>query len=334
MTTAAAVNNAANNTAAATSKSAASGKSLAQNFDTFLTMLTTQLKHQDPLSPMDSTQFTNQLVQFAGVEQQINANSNLEKLISATSMNTGAQAVNYIGRAVEADTNQVPLQGSVDTQSNTIQLANGKATFKYALSETSTSTLLRIKDSTGAVVRTLSGDVTKGIHEITWDGEDSAGTAMAAGSYTVEPVVTNSKGDKVATTTYTSTRTGNAAFSYTLAKDAKTCSVVIKDSTGTIVRTLPGDLTKGRHEVKWDGKDKSGNDLPDGNYTATIAALDGGGETIDSAVTVYGKVTDVASDDTGTLIGMGQVVVPMTKILTVRDSASLLLGSDATTTTK
>lgn len=329
-----AVNSATNNTAAATSKSAASGKSLAQNFDTFLTMLTTQLKHQDPLSPMDSTQFTNQLVQFAGVEQQINANSNLEKLISATSMNTGAQAVNYIGRTVEADTNQVPLQGSVDTVSNTVQLANGKATFKYALSETSASTFLRIKDSSGAIVRTLSGDVTKGIHEITWDGENSAGTAMPAGAYTVEPVVTNSKGAAVSTTVYTTTRSGNAAFSYTLAKDAKTCSVVIKDSTGSIVRTLPGDLTKGRHEVKWDGKDKDGNDLPDGNYTATISALDGSGATVDSAVTVYGKVTDIATDDTGTLIGLGQVVVPMDRILTVRDSASLQLNTDSTTTTK
>lgn len=325
MTTTAALTGTAS--AASTTKSAASSKSLAQNFDTFLTMLTTQLKHQDPLSPMDSTQFTNQLVQFAGVEQQINANSNLEKLISANAMNTRAQAVNYIGRTVEADSNQVPLQGAVDTVSNTVQLANGKATFKYALSETSASTMLRIKDSTGAVVRTLSGDVTKGIHEITWDGENSAGQAMAAGSYTVEPVVTNSKGAAVSTTVYTTTRTGNAAFSYTLAGDAKTSSVVIKDSTGTIVRTLPGELTKGRHEVKWDGKDKNGNDLPDGNYTASIAALDGGGETIDSAVTIYGKVTDVAADENGTLIGLGKVVVSMDKILTVRDSASLQLSN-------
>lgn len=308
-------------------KSAVASKSLAQNFDTFLTMLTTQLKHQDPLSPMDSTQFTNQLVQFAGVEQQINANSNLEKLISANSMNTRAQAVNYIGRTVEADTNQVPLQGATDTVSNTIQLANGTSTFKYALADNTASTMLRIKDSNGAVVRTLSADTTKGIHEITWDGKDSSGQAMAAGSYTVEPVAKDSKGTAVATTIYTSSRTGNAAFSYTLASDAKTCSVVIKDSSGTIVRTLPGELLKGRHEVKWDGKDKNGNDLPDGNYTATISALDGGGESVDSAVTVYGKVTDVAADDTGTLIGMGKVVVSMDKVLTIRDTASVQLSS-------
>ena len=316
---------AAANTAADTTgtKSATSAKSLAQNFDTFLTMLTTQLKHQDPLSPMDSTQFTNQLVQFAGVEQQINSNSNLEKLIAANGMNTRAQAVNYIGRVVEADSNQVPLQGSVDTESRTIQLANGKATFKYALPETAASTQLRIKDKDGNVVRTLAGNLDKGTHQITWDGTDSTGTTMAAGAYTVEPVVTNSKGTALTVPTYTTTRTGNAAFSYTLGKDAKTSSVVIKDSTGAIVRTLNGELTKGRHEVKWDGKDKNGNDLPDGSYTASISALDSAGESIESAITVYGKVTDVAADSSSTLIGIGQVVVSIDKILTVRDTSAV-----------
>jgi len=319
MVSTAAVNTATKNDTTGT-KSAASSKSLAQNFDTFLTMLTTQLKHQDPLSPMDSTQFTNQLVQFAGVEQQINANSNLEKLIAANGMNTRAQAVNYIGRVVEADSNQVPLQGSVDTESRTIQLANGKATFKYSLPETAASTQLRIKDSTGTVVRTLVGNLNKATHQITWDGTDSTGKALAPGAYTVEPVVTNAKGDTLTVPTYTTKRTGTSAFSYTLGKDAKTSQVVIKDSTGAIVRTLNGELTKGRHEVKWDGKDKNGDDLPDGSYTASISALDSAGESIESAITVYGKVTDVAADSTSTLIGIGDVVVSIDKILTVRDT--------------
>jgi flagellar basal-body rod modification protein FlgD len=327
-----ATTNSTASTANSSSKSVASGKSLAQNFDTFLNMLTTQLKHQDPLSPMDSTQFTNQLVQFAGVEQQINANSNLESLITATGMNTRAQAVSYIGRTVEADTDQVPLQGATDTVSNKIQLANGTSTFKYALDETAASTLLRIKDSAGNVVRTLNGDIGKGIHEITWDGKNAAGEECPVGTYTVEPTVTNTKGSAVNTTIYTTSRTGNAAFSYTLASDAKSCSVVIKDNSGAIVRTLPGELMRGRHEVKWDGKDKNGNDLPDGNYTATIAALDGEGASIDSAMTVYGKVTDVAADEKGTLIGLGKVVVSIDKVLTVRDTASVQLSNSSTAT--
>lgn len=214
-------------TATDTSKSATSAKSLAQNFDTFLTMLTTQLKHQDPLSPMDSTEFTNQLVQFAGVEQQINANSNLEKLISATNLNTKSQAIGYIGQTVEADTSNVPLQNK------------------------------------------------------------------------------------------------KANFSVNLAEEATSASAVIKDSSGKIVANVPIKGTTGRQEVTWDGKDKDGNQLEDGFYSISVSALNSDGETVNSAVTVYGKVTDVASDSTGTLIGMGKVVVAIDKILTVRDTASV-----------
>lgn len=232
MTTIASANNA---TAADTTKSAASAKSLAQNFDTFLTMLTTQLKHQDPLSPMDSTEFTNQLVQFAGVEQQINANSNLEKLISATNLNTKSQAISYIGHTVEADTSNVPLQ-------------NGKAN-----------------------------------------------------------------------------------FSVTLADDVATASVVVKDSAGKIVANLPLKKTLDRQEMTWDGKNSDGKQLEDGFYSVSVSALDANGETVDGAVTVYGKVTDVASDNTSTLIGMGKVVVDISKILTVRDTASVQSSSSSTT---
>lgn len=221
---------AGNYSAAETSKAAASGKSLAQNFDTFLTMLTTQLKHQDPLSPMDSTEFTNQLVQFAGVEQQINANANLEKLISATHLNTKSQAIAYLGHTIEADTPALPLQ-------------NGKAN-----------------------------------------------------------------------------------FSATLGGEAVTASVVIRDAGGNVVANLPLKKITDRQELTWDGKDNDGNQLEDGFYTAAVSALDANGQTVEGAITVYGKVTDVASDSTGTLIGMGKVVVNIDKILTVRDTASVSPG--------
>ena len=91
--------------AAASSGSAtlAGRKSLASNFDTFLSLLTTQMKNQDPLSPMDSTEFTNQLVQFAQVEQQINSNESLTNLIGLSQQNIVTNSVNYIGKTVEAN---------------------------------------------------------------------------------------------------------------------------------------------------------------------------------------------------------------------------------------
>lgn len=226
---------ATNASAAEATKSASSAKSLAQNFDTFLTMLTTQLKHQDPLSPMDSTEFTNQLVSFAGVEQQINANSNLEKLISATNLNTKSQAISYIGHTIEADTSNIPLQD------------------------------------------------------------------------------------------------GKANFSVTLAADTSTAAVVVKDADGDIVANLPLKKTLDRQEIAWDGKDKDGKQLADGFYSVSVSALDSDGEAVDGAVTVYGKVTDVASDSSGTLVGMGKVVVSIDKILTVRDTASVQSSTTSTT---
>src|ERR1700686_3335504 len=73
---------------------------LAGNFDTFLKLLTTQLQNQDPLSPMDSNQFTQELVQFSQVEQQINTNTSLASLIALTKTQSSANAVSYLGKTI------------------------------------------------------------------------------------------------------------------------------------------------------------------------------------------------------------------------------------------
>lgn len=316
------ISNVADTSAADASKAVAGGKSLAKNFDTFLTMLTVQLKHQDPLSPMDSTQFTNQLVQFAGVEQQINANSNLERLISTTNLNTKSQSIGYLGQYVEADTNQVPLQGSTETVTDKIQLTNSNAVFNYNLDAAAASTTLKIMDANGNVVRTIAGGVNAGPHQYQWDGTNSDGVKLPDGTYTVTAAATSSTGAAIGTTTSTTGRTGTASFSYTLATDAATCQVVIKDASGKIVRNLTAPGTAGRHELTWDGKDNSGKTLPDGAYNVTVAALDGESKSVENVVTVYGKVTDISSDNEGTLLAMGKVVTTIEKVLTVRDNAN------------
>ena len=88
------------NPAAAASEVA--GAKLAENFDTFLQLLTTQLQHQDPLSPMESNEFVAQLVQFSEVEQAIASNKSLEKLIDLQNTNQATAAIGYIGQTVEA----------------------------------------------------------------------------------------------------------------------------------------------------------------------------------------------------------------------------------------
>ncbi len=106
----------------ATERSASSLASLSENFDAFLTLLTSQLQNQDPLDPMDSSEFTNQLVQFSAVEQQIQANQNLETLIQLQNAQSAANAVGYIGKDVEVPSSQIMLQ-------------DGEAKFAYTLAD-------------------------------------------------------------------------------------------------------------------------------------------------------------------------------------------------------
>jgi flagellar basal-body rod modification protein FlgD len=175
------------------SKSSASRTSLAGNLDSFLSLLTAQLKNQDPLSPMDSTQFTQQLVGFAGVEQQINANSNLETLIGLNQASIGAQAVSYIGKEVQAESATLPLQ-------------DGSAKYTYTLPEDAKTCQIVIKDSSGAVVKTEQGKLTKGTYHMTWDGKNAYGEKMDDGAYTLEvqaKAADDGKAiDKIYTTTF------------------------------------------------------------------------------------------------------------------------------------
>src|SRR6202000_1113013 len=122
MTTTAPVTNTTPTTTTSTS-STSGGDAMAQlsgNFSTFLTLLTTQLKNQDPLSPMDSNEFTQQLVEFRQVEQQINTNTTLQTLITQGQSQGSAVATSYLGKQVTITNGEAPL-------------TNGTATWNYNL---------------------------------------------------------------------------------------------------------------------------------------------------------------------------------------------------------
>lgn len=166
--------------------SAAGRTRLAENFDTFLTLLTTQLKNQDPLSPMDSTQFTQQLVQMTGVEQQLLTNDLLEKLVSNTGSGV-ATAVSLIGKEVRADSNLAALSG-------------GKAEWVYKLDRAASDVKIEVLDSKGRVVQTIApSDNAAGEHIFKWDGKTAQGSTAADGVYSLRVTAKDSEGSTVPT---------------------------------------------------------------------------------------------------------------------------------------
>ena len=152
------------------SSSITNGNSLAETFDTFLTLLTTQLQYQDPLDPMDTNEFTSQLVQFTGVEQAINTNKKLDNLISLQNDKQLNDAVGYIDKNVGAD-------GIV------LMLQDGQSTLTYDLGGNAAKANVLIIDEQGNTVRTLQGDTEVGHHELVWDGLDENGNQMPDGLY-------------------------------------------------------------------------------------------------------------------------------------------------------
>jgi len=153
-------------------KAAQSQQKLQEDLSQFMNLLTAQLKHQDPLDPMNANEFTSQLVQFASVEQQIQGNAHLEALKDLQAGNVLASAVNYVGKAVEFPSDKVPLN-------------EGAAEFNYTLSENANTVTINITDQDGNTVKTISGETDAGFHKYEWDGTNNSGYPEPDGTYTL-----------------------------------------------------------------------------------------------------------------------------------------------------
>ena len=154
--------------------------SLVSNFETFLTLLTAQLKNQDPLSPMESNEFTAQLTQMTGVEQQLLTNDLLTSLLAAQQSGGMTTATAYMGKEVTAVWSAAKLD-------------DGKANWSYELGANASSGTLQVLDSTGKVVWTGNPpNLTAGTHDFVWDGKTTAGGQLPDdGVYTLKLTATN-----------------------------------------------------------------------------------------------------------------------------------------------
>lgn len=164
---------------------AATGQ-LAETFDTFILLLTTQLQNQDPLDPMDSSQFTSQLAQFAGVEQSINTNKKLDQLIALQTSNLLNGAVSFVGRTVEVISDQLALKDET-------------ATISYGIDTKAAKTSISIVTEDGQTVRVINGETDEGRHELVWDGRDALGNPMPDGIYNFNVIAVDGENQTIDT---------------------------------------------------------------------------------------------------------------------------------------
>ncbi len=190
ISTAAANTNSSGSTTSGTSAAQAAGTSasqqLAGNFDTFLQLLTTQLQNQDPLSPLDTNQFTQQLVEFAGVEQQINMNTNMQTLISMQQTSEATSALQLVGSTVTVGGNSSALSNAT----------NSPATWSLTTSTPATAQVT-ITSSAGTTAYTGSLALNAGTQSFTWNGQGSNGQTWPDGTYKLTISATGANGQAV-----------------------------------------------------------------------------------------------------------------------------------------
>ncbi len=166
-----------------------SSAQLASDFDDFLILLTTQLQNQDPLSPMDSTEFTNQLVSFAGVEQQINANSKLDSLVSLNLGSSFSSSLNYVGKDVSYLSSEGYFDGTKPVKVN------------YSIDGAAVSTTINIFDKDNTLILSQEVESSPDVTEFIWDGNDKNGVAQPSGTYEIRVDATDGQNASLTSTT-------------------------------------------------------------------------------------------------------------------------------------
>lgn len=176
-----------NTSATAQGSSTANARNqISETYDSFLTLLTTQLQYQDPTSPLDTNEFTNQLVQFTQVEQQIQSNEQLETLVALQGASQISLAASLVGKDVKVEGNALDYTG------------DGDLTFGYDLERQADSTTINILDESGTIVYSTTGNTLAGDHDFVWNGLDSNGDTVPDGTYRAQIVATDIEGEPVA----------------------------------------------------------------------------------------------------------------------------------------
>jgi flagellar basal-body rod modification protein FlgD len=176
--------------ATAAAATSTSSQQIAGNFDEFLQLLTTQLQNQDPLDPMDTNSFTQELVEFSSVEQQIDMNTNMQTLISLQQATTDVSALQLVG-------SNVTISGASAALSNA---SNSPATWSLTSPSAATANIT-ITNSSGQTVYTGTASLNPGAQTYTWNGQGANGVTYPDGTYNLAINATSASGSAVTVST-------------------------------------------------------------------------------------------------------------------------------------
>jgi flagellar basal-body rod modification protein FlgD len=175
---------------AAQAAGTAASQQIAGNYDTFLQLLTTQLQNQDPLDPLDTSQFTQQLVEFASVEQQVDMNTNMQTLISMQQTSQATSALQLVGSTVTVAGNSAPLSNATSSP----------ATWSLTTSMPATANVT-ITSAAGTTAYTGTLALNAGTQSYTWNGQGNNGQTWPDGTYTLSISATGANGQAATVST-------------------------------------------------------------------------------------------------------------------------------------
>jgi flagellar basal-body rod modification protein FlgD len=159
---------------------------ISKDYDMFLRLMTAQLKNQDPLQPLDGTEFVAQLAQFSGVEQQIKTNERLDSLLGALTRSAAEESLGFLGTTVETASGKVEVEAGMP------------APFAFEVEKPANKAVAVVVDAEGTEVRKLDVDAsTLGRREAVWDGHDGTGNVVPPGVYTLRVEIYDAAGKKV-----------------------------------------------------------------------------------------------------------------------------------------
>ena len=264
---------------------------------------------------MDTNQITQQVASLSQVQQGIDTNTNLEKLITLFTQSQNTTNVDYIGKLIEAQGNFATLSGN-------------QATFTYNLASDAANVTVSVLNAKGDIVTQVSGPGVAGESKWVWNGKDTQGNPATGGPYSVtvkaldsagKDVVSTSSGvfDKVAGSQGTLSG-GAALFTYNLDSAAASATIQVLDMAGKLIYQGPGTKLAGHNQWLWSGQNNAGETVPDGTYQFAVSAKDANGASIPATPYTSGIVSSVETQNGINYLAIGDILVPLDKVTSVK----------------